>query len=120
MRVLVTGSAGFLGRHFVRAHLADGDEVHGVDDLSAHPDGPLDVPDDVMDVTEVWDLLEWMKHPLPDDQFDLAYHFAAPVGGRVKIEGDPLFNAAYDLDRSGVIDGVDLSLAATNRELRNG
>jgi nucleoside-diphosphate-sugar epimerase len=25
--------------------------------------------------------------------YDIAYHFAAPVGGRVKIEGDPLFNA---------------------------
>jgi nucleoside-diphosphate-sugar epimerase len=25
--------------------------------------------------------------------FDIAYHFAAPVGGREKIEGDPLFNA---------------------------
>lgn len=27
------------------------------------------------------------------DIADIAYHFAAPVGGRVKIEGDPLFNA---------------------------
>lgn len=96
MRVLVTGSAGFLGRHFVRAHLADGDQVIGVDDMSAS--SPLDVPSDVMDVTEIDDAIEflhksWSRWGEGIGQFDLAYHFAAPVGGRVKIEGDPLFNA---------------------------
>ena len=91
MRVLVTGSAGFLGRHFVRAHLADGDEVLGIDDLSAT--GPLDAPGDVMRITTVEDVLTTFTGPFNVGDFDLAYHFAAPVGGRVKIEQDPLFNA---------------------------
>lgn len=94
MRVLVTGSAGFLGRHFVQAHLADGDQVIGVDDLSAHD--PIDVPSDVLDVTEVVNVERWCQEDLEyriEADYDLAYHFAAPVGGRIKIEQDPLFNA---------------------------
>ena len=30
-KILVTGAAGFVGRHFVRQFLEDGDEVHAVD-----------------------------------------------------------------------------------------
>lgn len=89
MNILVTGGAGFLGRHFVSAHLAQGDAVTSVDDMSAHD--PRDVPGEVMDVTDVWDVIEWVHDN--DTDFDLAYHFAAPVGGRLKIDGDPLFNA---------------------------
>lgn len=89
MRVLVTGGAGFLGRHFVHHHLSEGDQVVSVDDMSAQD--PTEVPGDVMDVTEIWDVIEWMRDN--DEGFDLAYHFAAPVGGRMKIENDPLFNA---------------------------
>lgn len=89
MKVLVTGGAGFLGRHFVRAHLAANDQVTSVDDFSGvdlH-----EVPEDVLGVTDQWDIIEWLRDA--GDGYDLAYHFAAPVGGRVKIEGDPLFNA---------------------------
>lgn len=89
MRVLVTGGAGFLGRHFVHHHLSEGDQVVSVDDMSAQD--PTEVPSDVMDVTEIWDVIEWMRDN--DESFDLVYHFAAPVGGRMKIENDPLFNA---------------------------
>jgi nucleoside-diphosphate-sugar epimerase len=93
VRVLVTGSVGFLGRHFVRAHAALGDYVLGVDDLSAHADLEA-LPGDVMDVTDVIDAMDWFRHDNESTlQWDIAYHFAAPVGGRVKIEGDPLFNA---------------------------
>lgn len=34
MRVLVTGGAGFIGSHLVEMHLARGDQVHVVDDLT--------------------------------------------------------------------------------------
>jgi nucleoside-diphosphate-sugar epimerase len=95
VRVLVTGSAGFLGRHFVQAHLASGDHVVGVDNMSAW-DRQEVIPSDVMAVTEVIDIERWCfedgELSLNED-FDLAYHFAAPVGGREKIEGDPLFNS---------------------------
>jgi GDP-L-fucose synthase len=86
-RVLITGAAGFLGSHFVRYHLAQGDEIVGVDDLSG--------------IGAEWTEGEYVRreqdafHYLErcSEEFDLAYHFAAPVGGRVRIEGDPLYNA---------------------------
>lgn len=89
MRVLVTGGAGFLGRHFVQAHLAEHDQVTCIDDFSGTDIET--VPQDVLDVTESIDVLAWLDRE--GGQYDLAYHFAAPVGGRMKIETDPLFNA---------------------------
>lgn len=84
--VLVTGGAGFLGRHFIKHHLALGDEVTAVDNLSGT--GSEWLPGDYerieSDAGITFALL---------GKFDLAYHFAAPVGGREKIEGDPLYNA---------------------------
>lgn len=88
-KVLVTGAAGFLGRWFVRHHLAAGDLVIGIDDLSnEHSVWPDELPARQRINSDV---AKWMAWNSP--HFDLAYHFAAPVGGRVKIEGDPLFNA---------------------------
>src|SRR5512134_1623108 len=88
-RVLVTGAAGFLGRWFVRHHVAAGDLVVGVDDLSnEHSYWPDELPEirrRNIDVAKFFDRTA--------SDFDIAYHFAAPVGGRLKIEGDPLFNA---------------------------
>lgn len=34
-RVLITGSAGFLGSHLVKHHLSKGDDVHGIDNFSS-------------------------------------------------------------------------------------
>lgn len=87
-RVLVTGGAGFLGRWFVTHHLSQGDHVVAVDDLSnPHSSWPSGGAESYVE-----DAADFF-HRTKDDQFDIAYHFAAPVGGREKIEGDPLFNA---------------------------
>jgi len=90
--VLVTGAAGFLGRAFVREHLKRGDRVLGVDDLSSfHAYWPDELPEPYRHTI---DIRSWFrKYQDNDYRWDLAYHFAAPVGGRAKIEGDPLFNA---------------------------
>jgi UDP-glucose 4-epimerase len=89
--VLVTGAAGFLGRAFARHHLGAGDDVFGIDDLSSpHAFWPEELPHDRRTQTDAG---EWFAAQDPARRFDLAYHFAAPVGGRLKIEGDPLFNA---------------------------
>ncbi len=90
--VLVTGAAGFLGRAFVRHHLAAGDVVSGVDDLSnIHSYWPVELGDRFR--CEV-DAGEWIaSRREAKEPYDIAYHFAAPVGGRMKIEGDPMFNA---------------------------
>lgn len=87
--VLVTGAAGFLGRAFARHHLAAGDIVIGVDDLSSdHAFWPAELPPAGRVQLDAASYLATTDGP-----FDIAYHFAAPVGGRLKIEGDPLFNA---------------------------
>ena len=87
MKVLVTGAAGFLGRRFVTDPVERGDTVIGVDNESATG---FHWPDGIYTKRRV-DAGDWFLSA--DVHVDLAYHFAAPVGGRVKIEGDPLFNA---------------------------
>ena len=88
MKILITGAAGFLGSwfldHFVRAGFHD---VWSVD-LALHPTG---LPMDQMD------MVEWLADF--EEDVDIAFHFAAPVGGRMKIEHDPMYNAdAFRLD----------------------
>lgn len=90
-KILVTGAAGFLGRNFVRFHVERGDSVHGIDDMSApHAQWITGWPNNqVGDAAEFFD--GWSDGIIND--YDIVYHFAAPVGGREKIENDPLFNA---------------------------
>lgn len=96
MRVLITGGAGFLGKHFVQHHVEAGDEVIAIDNMSStgaswwEPAGTSDIED--LPYTYREDDVRFALHGL-ELEFDLAYHLAAPVGGREKIEGDPLYNA---------------------------
>lgn len=78
MIVLITGHKGFVGRHFTRHFREKGWDVHGIDIASDNPKDARDFfrKDDV--------------------QYDLVVHLAAVVGGRAKIEGDPL-SVAVDL-----------------------
>lgn len=66
-------------------HLDAGDDVIGVDDLSNEHSHFLKGYRNIR-----MDLAEFLADA---GDYDLVYHFAAPVGGRLKIEGDPLFNA---------------------------
>jgi len=70
MRVLLTGSAGFVGRHLHSALDARGDDVVAIDIV----DGP-----------DALDLFRFNSAP-----FDLVIHCAAIVGGRASIDGSPL------------------------------
>lgn len=96
-RVLVTGGAGFVGRHFTRALLERGDEVHVVDSLVPGGGGidpragwPLFEPRDFPAFHFYrQDCREWFQRS-PGAGFDLALHLAAVVGGRRMIEEDPL------------------------------
>ena len=72
MRVLVTGSAGFIGRHLVEALEARGDDVAGLDIL----DSPAH------------DALDFFR--TDGARYDLAIHCAAVIGGRQGIDGSPL------------------------------
>lgn len=81
--ILITGAAGFLGSWFASYFINEnaGHDLWMVD-IAPKPDSlPMDSQD----------LGLWLE----DADFDVDYvlHFAAPVGGREKIEGDPLYNA---------------------------
>ncbi len=80
MRALVLGSAGFVGSAFVNRLVADGHDVYGVDILTK-----LDQPCSYT----IDDVRRYMTLKRPDS-FDLIIHCAATVGGRAKIDGDPL------------------------------
>lgn len=87
MRVMITGAAGFLGRHFAEHHLYLDHEVTAVDDMSS-PYAHWGFGPGLLKV-DAGAYLGRIAYP----KYDIVYHFAAPVGGRERIEGDPLFNA---------------------------
>lgn len=77
---LVTGSAGFIGRHFETALKEQGWNVRGVD---------IAYGDDARDL---------FRYGTPVD-YDLVVHAAAVVGGRQVIDNDPLAQAVnFELD----------------------
>jgi nucleoside-diphosphate-sugar epimerase len=81
--ILITGASGFLGSHFLDWFIRNEEDFDlWPMDIKPHPAG---LPYDLQDM-ELW--LEDF-----DIDVDIAIHMAAPVGGREKIEGDPLYNA---------------------------
>lgn len=96
-RILVTGGAGFVGRHFCKHFLQEGDEVHCVDSVVPLTGG--------IDPAEGWPLFDprdferftFVKQDCRDyfadaknAGFDHVFHLAAMVGGREMIENNPL------------------------------
>lgn len=90
-RAMLSGSQGFVGRHFARRLHNDGWHLTLVDNLSAgDKNANRDVPANWF-VGPTWNLRGWFQHIASQlDPFDLVIHCAAIVGGRLKIEGDPL------------------------------
>lgn len=96
-KILITGAAGFVGRHFVRRFLEKGDEVHAVDSVvpgtgGIHPDTewPLFDPRDYPGFHFYHeDCRTWFCRTR-DNDFDHCLHLAAVVGGRQMIENHPL------------------------------
>lgn len=81
MHILITGGAGFIGSHLADLHLACGDQVHVVDDLStgihanvaAHEDNRAFRFDEA-------DILTWDRLDRVVGWADRIYHLAAVVG----------------------------------------
>ena len=90
--VLITGGAGFVGRNVVRHLLRHwpGVNILIVDNLSEDPDGMTKLGKLADDVRfHQADIRDWLRSK-GGERFDLVVHLAAVVGGRQKIEGQPL------------------------------
>jgi nucleoside-diphosphate-sugar epimerase len=84
MKVLVTGSSGFIGRHFVK-HFNE----------AGHYVTPIDIRSHVRPT----DCRDFFRRDR--ERYDLAIHCAANIGGRAAIDGNPLHiaaNLAIDYD----------------------
>lgn len=81
MHVLITGGAGFIGSHLVDLHLARGDQVHVVDDLSTGSLGNLahHAHNPLLRVDEA-DILTWNRLDRAVAWADRIYNLAAVVG----------------------------------------
>ncbi len=96
-RFLITGGAGFVGRHVTRRLLERGDTVVVVDPIAPLTGGvdpadgwPLFDPRDFDGFSFVkMDCRDWFRQN-PTERFDAAFHLAAIVGGRLVIEHNPL------------------------------
>ncbi|MFM0161110.1 NAD-dependent epimerase/dehydratase family protein [Paraburkholderia sediminicola] len=96
-KILLTGGAGFVGRHFVARFLQQGHEVHCVDPIVPLTGGidpeqgwPLFDPREYANFKFYkQDCREFFKVN-KDQDFDYAFHLAAMVGGREMIDFNPL------------------------------
>lgn len=86
-RALVTGGSGFVGAAFTRRLHAEGYKVLIVDDMSSEGSGERFAR--LQRVTRLRaDIRDFIKSV--ECEHDLIIHCAAVVGGRLKIDGDPL------------------------------
>jgi GDP-L-fucose synthase len=96
-KVLITGAAGFVGRHLTKRLLDMKYEVHAVDSIVEYTGGiepgkgwPLFDPADYSNFHFFKeDCRDYFKR-VKDDDFDYCFHLAAMVGGRLMIENNPL------------------------------
>lgn len=90
MKILISGAAGFLGRRFTEFYDKPENTIVAIDNMqSPYAKWP--------NLHYGWkyrqDIRDYIENTVGNDMFDIVIHMAAPVGGREKIEGDPLFNA---------------------------
>ncbi len=90
-RILVTGGCGFVGRHLVSRLLRMGNEVVIVDDLSTGIDPNLWVHPQYEGKFTFYkmDSRDFLRTMAPT-RFSDVYHLSAVVGGRLKIDRDPI------------------------------
>jgi GDP-L-fucose synthase len=96
MRALITGGAGFVGRHLSQKLLLNGWEIVIVDPIihgsgGMNPENwPLFDPTSFDSFSYVAEDCRSFFKARPTEYFDYIFHLAAVVGGRQTIENDPL------------------------------
>jgi UDP-glucose 4-epimerase len=81
MHILITGGAGFIGSHLADLHLARGDRVHVVDDLSTGVQANIAMHEDNPNFRfDEADVLTWDRLDRVVGWADRIYHLAAVVG----------------------------------------
>lgn len=120
-KLLVTGGAGFVGRHLCHALLELGHEVLCIDSVVPLTGGicplekagwPLYDPRDYGNFTYIRQDCRQFFEENDDTDFDEVFHLAAIVGGREMIEHNPLA-VAEDL-------GIDSTLWQWSKKMRPG
>ncbi len=94
--ILVTGGAGFIGSHVVRAFMGDDTSVTVLDNLSSGKRGNLPagvalIEDDVRSPSAA--------HLVKDGAFDVVCHLAAQIDVRKSVD-DPMFDVAVNIGGS--------------------
>lgn len=96
---LVTGGCGFVGRHLVKRLISNNHKVVVVDNLFSgiHPDQWLDDAQESNIIFHNTDARDFFNSTVSQEQkFDNVFHLSAVVGGRIKIDQDPI-SVAQDL-----------------------
>jgi UDP-glucose 4-epimerase len=93
MKIAVTGGAGFIGSHISDALIAQGHEVHIIDDLSGGFRHNLN-PKAVFHHTDIRD--ESVPALFESERFEVLYHLAAQMDVRKSV-ADPQFDAKVNV-----------------------
>jgi UDP-glucuronate 4-epimerase len=112
MRILVTGSAGFIGFHLARRLLIEGHDVTGVDGLTSYYDRKLKLRrHEMLLKMPGFRCHEAMLEDFPalakiyGDGFDAVFHFAAQAGVRYSLENP---RAYLDANLAGTFNLLEL------------
>tara|TARA_B100000965_G_scaffold402853_1_gene429702 strand:+ start:1208 stop:2146 length:939 start_codon:yes stop_codon:yes gene_type:complete len=93
MKILVTGSSGFIGYHLIKKLLKDGHDVIGIDDHNDYYDIKLkELRNKILQSVNFSFFKQDINHlEIKDDDIDLAINLAAQPGVRVKKEIEYLY-----------------------------
>ena len=93
MRILVTGSSGFIGYHLVKNLILLGHEVVGVDNHNDHYDPELKITRNNLLCSDSFTFYQTSIHNLDNvpHEFDMAINLAAQPGVRVQKNREHLY-----------------------------